>query len=139
MNSGLAGPSPRNLAVLFIAGTLLAGCSTEVRPVRTGPIITSSEQIPSEHRTAYTRYLTLCSGCHGNLARGTQTGPPLLHELYVPSHHSDRAFRRAIARGVEEHHWYFGNMPAVAGASADDAHGIIALLRWLQRAEGIGY
>ena len=99
--------------------------------------ITSIEQVPFSYGLGQQRYSELCAGCHGEWLRGTQQGPPLLHGYYKPSHHSDRAFYAAILRGTQQHHWNFGDMPPVAGATAEDAQQIIPFIRWLQHEEGL--
>ena len=99
--------------------------------------ITSIEQVPFSYGLGQQRYSELCAGCHGEWLRGTEQGPPLLHGYYKPSHHSDRAFYAAIARGTRQHHWNFGDMPPVAGATAEDAQQIVPFIRWLQREEGL--
>lgn len=78
-----------------------------------------------------------CAQCHGAQLDGTQTGPPLIHEYYVPSHHSDASFLSAIQRGVMPHHWQFGAMPPVPALSADDASDIVAYVRQQQREAGL--
>ena len=78
-----------------------------------------------------------CARCHGPEATGSQMGPPLVHEVYEPSHHGDDAFRSAVANGVQPHHWEFGPMPAVPGVSTGDVDAIVAYVRGLQREAGI--
>lgn len=78
-----------------------------------------------------------CARCHGAAASGTDHGPPLVHRVYVPSHHSDAAFQRAVALGSPAHHWSFGDMPPVPGVSPDEVERITAYVRWLQRQAGI--
>jgi mono/diheme cytochrome c family protein len=78
-----------------------------------------------------------CATCHGPEATGTTTGPPLVHEYYVPSHHADVAFHLAVQRGVQPHHWGFGPMPPVPGLDEGDVTDIIAYVRGLQRDAGI--
>ncbi|WP_019568042.1 c-type cytochrome [Thioalkalivibrio sp. ALMg13-2] len=78
-----------------------------------------------------------CMQCHGEDARGTDQGPPLIHRIYEPSHHPDITFHRAVALGVHQHHWEFGEMPPVAGVSGEDTAHIIAWIRQEQRAVGI--
>ena len=79
-----------------------------------------------------------CAACHGPDAVGQlEVAPPLIHEIYEPSHHGDEAFQVAVAIGVRGHHWPFGNMPAVEGLSRGDVQMIIAYIRELQRANGI--
>lgn len=78
-----------------------------------------------------------CAVCHGQEARGSDAGPPLVHQVYEPSHHSDESFQAAVARGVQPHHWDFGAMPPVQGLSRDDVADIVAYVRQLQREAGI--
>ncbi|RMD67077.1 cytochrome c [Candidatus Parcubacteria bacterium] len=92
---------------------------------------------PAELASGEQKYLTFCAGCHGVQGRGTDHGPPLVHKIYEPSHHSDMAFQRAAARGVRAHHWHFGDMPPIAGVTSQDVQEITAYIRWLQRQAGI--
>ena len=78
-----------------------------------------------------------CAACHGTVGQGTTTGPPLVHEIYEPGHHSDEAFQVAVARGSPAHHWDFGDMPPVGGLDRDDVADITAYVRELQREAGI--
>ena len=61
-----------------------------------------------------------CSECHGPTAGGTSQGPPLVHRIYEPGHHSDFSFVRAVDVGSPQHHWSFGDMEPVAGLSPED-------------------
>ncbi len=78
-----------------------------------------------------------CAQCHGVRGRGTDQGPPLVHRIYEPSHHSDMAFYMAVKQGVRAHHWQFGNMPPREGVSAKEVADIIAYVRREQRRAGI--
>ncbi|MEX0834985.1 MAG: cytochrome c [Nitriliruptor sp.] len=78
-----------------------------------------------------------CAVCHGPAAEGTEAGPPLIHVVYEPSHHSDESFQQAVARGVAPHHWDFGPMPPVSGLDRADVADITAWVREQQRAAGI--
>jgi mono/diheme cytochrome c family protein len=78
-----------------------------------------------------------CVQCHGAAASGTDHGPPLVHRVYEPRHHSDYAFRLAITHGVRAHHWRFGDMPPVPGITAEEAELVIGYIRHLQREAGI--
>lgn len=81
-----------------------------------------------------------CALCHGiNGAGGTGKGPPLIHAIYNPGHHSDAAFYYAAANGVRQHHWLFGNMPPQPQVSEGQMAGIVAYIRELQVANGIVY
>ncbi len=78
-----------------------------------------------------------CSACHGKYAGGSDNGPPLVHGIYEPNHHSDQSFFRAAKIGVRAHHWPFGNMPPVKSVSREDVQQIISYVRTLQRENGI--
>ena len=78
-----------------------------------------------------------CAACHGANASGTPSGPPLVHEVYEPSHHADASFLRAVQQGVQPHHWEFGPMPSIPGLDTGDVADIIAYVRGLQREAGI--
>ena len=78
-----------------------------------------------------------CAACHGPHAVGTDRGPPLVHQIYEPSHHADVAFQRAAQFGVQAHHWNFGAMQPVEAVSREDVAKIIGYVRWLQRQAGI--
>ena len=78
-----------------------------------------------------------CAICHDPNAGGTDAGPPLIHRIYEPSHHGDMSFVMAAQRGVRQHHWKFGNMPAQPQVSEAEIADIIAYVRAVQRANGI--
>ena len=93
--------------------------------------------VPAELAGGESAFNRSCSPCHGNRAMGTDHGPPLVHIIYEPGHHSDEAFRRAISLGSVAHHWNFGAMPAQPGVSEEEVELIIRYLRWLQGKAGI--
>jgi mono/diheme cytochrome c family protein len=93
--------------------------------------------VPTEFQPGLERFKASCAPCHGEAALGTAQGPPLVHIYYEPGHHSDTAFRMAVARGVPQHHWNFGNMPPIDGIGPQDLDALIAYVRWLQREAGI--
>ena len=70
-------------------------------------------------------------------ATGTQIGPPLVHKIYEPSHHSDAAFLLAVRNGTVQHHWNFGNMPAQPTVTDAETREITLYVRALQREAGI--
>ena len=88
-------------------------------------------------RAGETLFNANCSLCHGANAAGTDQGPPLIHKVYTPGHHSDFSFRNAVRRGVRQHHWQFGDMAPVAGISSEEVDQIICYIREMQRANGI--
>jgi cytochrome c len=83
------------------------------------------------------RYDRTCRPCHGPLGTGSDAGPPLVHRIYEPSHHSDAAFQLAVTRGVRAHHWTFGNMPPIPAMDSAGIAGVTAYVRWLQQKAGI--
>lgn len=80
-----------------------------------------------------------CAACHGPNAAGSDKGPPLVHPIYNPGHHSDQAFYNAVRQGSRQHHWAFGNMPAQPQVSNEDTALIIDYVRELQVANGITF
>ncbi|PCI51452.1 MAG: cytochrome C [Alphaproteobacteria bacterium] len=80
-----------------------------------------------------------CAKCHGNNAIGSDKGPPLIHNIYNPGHHSNLSFYRAVKMGTKQHHWRFGNMPAQRHVKESDVTLIIKYIRELQVANGIIY
>ena len=78
-----------------------------------------------------------CATCHGMGALGTDSGPTLIHPLYVPGHHNDDSIRRAVRNGVPSHHWLFGDMPPIVGVTDEELEQIILYIREQQRAGGI--
>ncbi|MEO3429583.1 cytochrome c [Pelagibius sp. CAU 1746] len=81
----------------------------------------------------------VCATCHGANAAGSDKGPPLVHDIYNPGHHSDDAFLLAAQRGVRQHHWRFGNMPPQPQISETEIRDIVQYVRELQLANGITY
>lgn len=94
-------------------------------------------QVPADLKAGEANFTAHCARCHGEQARGTALGPPLVHKIYEPNHHGDLAFQRAAMNGVRAHHWNFGDMPRIEGVTAEEVDQIIAYIRYLQRAAGI--
>ncbi len=92
---------------------------------------------PAEHRVGEEAFNRHCASCHGPHGSGTDKGPPLVHRVYEPGHHSDQAFFLATRQGVAAHHWRFGNMPAQPQVSEADVAAIVAYVRWVQRETGV--
>lgn len=80
-----------------------------------------------------------CSVCHGKNGSGSNQGPPLIHDIYNPGHHSDAAFRLAFQQGVRQHHWSFGNMPPQPQINNREATAIIKFVREVQAENGISF
>ena len=93
--------------------------------------------VPFQYGLGLQNYRSMCSACHGEWGSGSDSGPPLIHVYYKPSHHSDDSFYRAALEGVTAHHWNFGDMPPVENAQAEDIKPIVVFIRWLQAEYGI--
>lgn len=94
-------------------------------------------KVPFTYALGKNQYGELCASCHGQWGDGTDKGPALLHPYYKSSHHSDASFHRAIMKGSKAHHWKFGDMKPVEGATPEDVRSIVLFVRWLQRQKGI--
>jgi mono/diheme cytochrome c family protein len=138
-----------SVCILWLTGCSDPATGTDTPPtvephVQTAPppaprreVRIPSEDFETDTPEGQDLFVTHCAACHGTEALGTDRGPPLIHRIYEPSHHSDLAFYRAIALGVHQHHWQFGDMPPVPAVSGEDAAHIIAWIRQRQRAAGI--
>lgn len=80
-----------------------------------------------------------CQACHGKNGGGSEQGPPLIHNIYNPGHHSDQSFFLAVQNGVRAHHWPFGNMPPLGHVKPRMVADIIAYIREIQQENGIIY
>ena len=100
--------------------------------------VTLPAELSEAAMTGQTIFDAACASCHGANAAGQDgVAPPLVHIIYEPGHHGDEAFQRAVAQGVQAHHWPFGDMPAVAGLTRADVAMVVVYVRELQQANGI--
>ncbi len=126
---------------LWVLG--LVGCSENGTSAQGSSVsnpdssVVAQNPVPSDLQEGEAFFNRFCRRCHGPRAQGTDQGPPLVHKIYEPGHHADMAFQRAAANGVRAHHWKFGNMPKIDGATPEDVTKIIGYIRWLQREAGI--
>lgn len=119
------------LALALAAGLALPPSGRAAQPAVTVPPLTGETLAGAN---LFTRY---CAVCHGAVGDGTDKGPPLIHRVYEPGHHSDVSFVIAVRQGVRAHHWRFGDMPPVDGVGDEEIARIIAFVRAVQRANGI--
>jgi len=119
-----------SLTLLVLIGTLIAACDGTASDTGIAP------QDPVKVEEGETLFADNCAACHGQDLRGTNQGPSLLSEVYVPSHHSDGSFLLAVQNGSPAHHWNFGNMPPVEGLTPEDVEAIVAYVREQQRING---
>ena len=83
-----------------------------------------------------TAYEARCASCHGTDLRGTDTGPSQLSIVYEPNHHGDEGYRSAIRNGAPQHHWDFGDMPAISDITDEQIEAVIAYIRGEQQRLG---
>jgi mono/diheme cytochrome c family protein len=92
----------------------------------------------SDERAGEVAFISFCAECHGRNAGGRDGyGPPLVHEIYEPSHHADISFLYAPTVGVRAHHWPYGNMPSIPGITQYETALVLKYVRALQAANGI--
>ena len=132
-----------NLVAAFVL-LMMMGCGEDSAPQHETTKSNGTEQdsatgpaSSSTARTGEELFSANCSVCHGVDAFGTNQGPPLVDKTYHPGHHPDFSIRNAIRQGAKQHHWFFGDMPPVAGVSPDDVEKIICHIRETQRANGL--
>ena len=126
------------LACWLAAGPDKQVAQTPDEPTTSLAIITVPESLSSNAQVGRVAFEARCSVCHGVNAVGREDiAPPLLLRICEPSHHGDESFQRAVAIGVRQHNWPFGDMPPVEGLTRGDVAMIIANVRELQRANGI--
>lgn len=124
------------LAIALVMALSAAGCASGDGANGRGESAAGVAPSPDADKGA-ALFAASCALCHGERGVGTQTGPPLVHQIYEPGHHSDDSFRNAMKNGVVSHHWNFGNMPARPELSDGDIEDIIAYVRAIQREAGI--
>lgn len=126
------------LAYWYAAGPDEQVAQAPGEPTASPASITVPESLSSNAQVGKVAFEDKCSVCHGINAVGRMdVAPPLVHRIYEPSHHGDESFQRAVAFGVRQHHWPFGDMPPVEGMTRGDVAMIIAYVRELQQANGI--
>ena len=130
------------LAVIaWVAFAVAAGLAIVSRSAEESDGVTVAVKLPAELSAEALQgerlFKANCQACHGPNASGTKLGPPLIHDIYNPGHHSDDAFYLAAATGVRQHHWPYGDMPAQPQVTRADVGLIIRFVRELQEANGI--
>ena len=125
------------IALGIVAAVAIGLQMRESGPAGTVAVVSPSLSLEAKEGRAY--FKLNCQTCHGENAAGTDQGPPLIHDIYNPGHHSDESFYLAAAIGVRQHHWTYGDMPAQPQVSREEVALIIRYIRELQEANGITY
>ncbi|WP_298964974.1 cytochrome c [uncultured Roseibium sp.] len=127
------------LILAYTLATLFKDKGDHATPAQGMPMVTITVPELSENAVEGQKlFQENCSVCHGDNAVGREGfGPPLVHKIYEPGHHSDGSFFVAAKQGVRAHHWSFGDMPPVQNTSMRDVERIVVFVRELQRANGI--
>jgi len=105
--------------------------------IRSAVAVTVPETLSAVAQAGKVLFDRSCAQCHGENAAGSDEGPPLVHKIYEPGHHSDQAFFLAARNGVRAHHWNFGNMLPIPEVKEPAVAAIIVYVRELQQANGI--
>ena len=125
------------VSVLLVLGLIVGGYYLiRNRTQEKGAIIVP--QLPPDAKRGEVAFGNFCIECHGQNAAGADKGPPLVHRIYTPSHHSNVSFVRAVTLGARQHHWLFGNMAPLPQVERKEIDLIIIYIRELQKANGIG-
>ena len=124
-----------NELMSHVLAAVLVGVVLAAQPARA--VTDAPPEVPPEHVSGMEGFQSKCAKCHGEWAKGTEQGPPLLHPYYLEGHHADSAFYRAVLQGSPQPHWDFGDMPPVEGATTEDAKRITDFVRWLQKERGV--
>lgn len=132
------------LPALLVAVLLVGGIAVVASRFLPGPADSSivSVRVPTLSATALAgkeAFDANCAACHGPNGSGTEQGPPLVHDIYNPGHHSDQAFVVAAKRGTRAHHWNLGDMPPQPDVTDEELATIVRYVRELQTANGIYY
>ncbi|PKM44741.1 MAG: cytochrome C [Gammaproteobacteria bacterium HGW-Gammaproteobacteria-1] len=124
----------KTCCVVLVA--LALGLAPAAAPAQPWQIPKPSPGLTPNPAKGMAMYAQTCAACHGRDMRGTDQGPPFLHRVYEPSHHSDAAFQLAVRNGVRAHHWNFGDMAPLPELNPDDVAHIAAYIRMEQRRSG---
>jgi mono/diheme cytochrome c family protein len=122
--------APLLMVSLFVAGPLYADHNKSHVNVEVGDLSANASK-------GQVVFNSNCASCHGVNAAGGIGGPPLIHTLYNPGHHSNKSFVSAVRNGVNQHHWKFGNMPPQRQVAFGDMVYLMKFIREVQEQNGI--
>lgn len=103
------------------------------------PALVVPANLPVQAEAGRKVFEAVCAACHGPALRGSDNGPPLLHPFYAQgSAHGDDVILDAITKGAKQHMWKFGDMPKPEGLKPGQEKDVLAYLRAMQAANGLG-
>ena len=148
--AGAASPDPRAPAAsaslahrvagqVFLAGLAVFGWQIMAPTGHRASVDVTVPELSETAAAGQSLFAANCAACNGRNAASSDNGPPLVHPIYNPGHHSDMAFYNTVRHGSRQHHWAFGDMPAQPQLSTDDTTMIIDYVRELQVANGIAF
>lgn len=109
---------------------LVAALSIAIAVGACGGDVATSPIVPLDpDADGATIYQARCASCHGEDLGGTEKGPSQLSIVYEPNHHGDDSYRSAIRNGASQHHWGFGDMPAIQNVSDAQIESVISYIR----------
>lgn len=126
-----------SIFAVFVSSIVLVACSSPDSGEDKQQKLLPGADFVADAKQGKVLFEKQCARCHGPGAKGSDQGPPLIHDIYRPGHHADMSFYWAVKDGSTQHHWHFGNMPPIKGVSPDDVGHIIAYIRREQRMNGI--
>jgi len=126
----------RIAALVLVIFLLLAVFYQRPDNSKRAPYLPAKDFVP-DASTGEQLFSVNCIQCHGKRLEGGANGPPLIHAYYHPDHHADLTFYLAVYQGVHQHHWQFGNMPAMKQLTPDDAGHILRFIRQKQQEAGL--
>jgi mono/diheme cytochrome c family protein len=127
------------IAVLIAAAAVAVARLSRKPPPASPVAVKVPAELSRQEQAGKVVFDANCAQCHGANAAGTDHGPPLVHVLYNPGHHTNQAFFLAVKIGVRSHHWNFGDMPPQPQVSEEQLAAIVSYVRALQEANGISY
>lgn len=130
-----AAPAALGLAAALVAAALVPGDGAAQQGAHVAVEVPA--QLSAEARDGEQAFARHCAACHGANGAGSDKGPPLIHDIYNPGHHSDDSFVLAVRRGSRAHHWRYGDMKPLPQVADRELLAIIRYVRELQEANGI--
>lgn len=135
---GLSGDAPVTPADK-VAAILSLSVNGKPASARFGQEAVATPALSAQAQAGKQAFEQVCAACHGVALRGSDHAPPLLHPFYVPgSGHGDDTILAAATGGAKSHMWKFGDMPKPEGLKPGQEKDVLAYIRAMQAANGLG-